>query len=116
MSKTPIERWAEDIVGGFDRLRAEREYVPDDDEVRDVWRDTMTQTTEYFDALRPAEARAQFDRWLEAHDREVAARALRDAAAEDYRVSLDCPNHCDDATRSRLHARANRLIEREAER
>lgn len=56
-------------------------YTPTTEDVRDVWLDAMTETSEYFDALRPAEALARFDRWLETHDREVAAKALEDAAA-----------------------------------
>lgn len=57
------------------------DYTPTTEEVRGIWLDAMTETSEYFDALSPAEARARFDRWLEAHDREVADKALEDAAA-----------------------------------
>lgn len=45
--------------------------------IRQAWIDSHP-----FRASTPVEEReAEFDRWLAAHDREVAAQALRDAAA-----------------------------------
>ena len=37
---------------------------------------------------------AEFDRFIA----RVRADAVKEFAHENYRVSMDCPNHCDDAT------------------
>ena len=51
-------------------------------------------------------ARAAFDRWLAQHDRQVAAKALRDAAGRiedmdmdgwEYRTAAHLNDHADDA-------------------
>lgn len=48
------------------------DFTPTTDEVRDHW----VRSQWFEDPLR----RESFDRWLAAHDRTVAAKALRDAA------------------------------------
>lgn len=64
------------------------EYVPDDDQVRAVWRDAMTETSEYFDALSPVEADRRFNAWLQARDARIAREA---AEREQMAVRLrDC--------------------------
>jgi len=46
------------------------EYTPTTDDVRECWSE----------AYQVGDREGAFDRWLAAHDREVAAKALRDAA------------------------------------
>jgi len=53
------------------------EYTPETDQIRDAWRHDRER---YTGVNRPNTYGAEFDRWLAAHDREVAAKALRDAA------------------------------------
>lgn len=50
------------------------DYTPSDAEIRDAY--------VYIDKGRRVLARAEFTRWLEAHDREVAAKELDDFAAD----------------------------------
>jgi hypothetical protein len=56
------------------------DYVPTTSTVRAGWSDGHP----FYATTGSYERYAEFDRWLAAHDREVAAKALRDAAAIDF--------------------------------
>lgn len=49
------------------------EYTPTTEEVRNSWIDYMTTEGDGWDGLSEEESQARWDRWLAAHDREVAA-------------------------------------------
>lgn len=55
------------------------EYTPTTEQMREDWGDLVVPVVAPPKSAR-AERLAEFDRWLAARDREVAAKALRDAA------------------------------------
>ncbi len=54
-------------------------YTPTTEEVKEVWCTPMTMSAAINEEAH-WEAEDQFDRWLTAHDAEVAAKALEEAA------------------------------------
>lgn len=89
---TPADLAAFPSPFAHDSVGVMSEYVPDDDEVRAVWRDAMTETSEYFDALSPAEADRRFNAWLQTHDARIASEAAESAlreAADDLRIESE---------------------------
>lgn len=84
-------------------LNGMTDQTPSTEDVRYGYRTGVTAP------LLPVEAGAAFDAWLAAHDREVAAKALRDAAA----FWGENPDEVDDETpadcRNWLRCRADRI-------
>lgn len=75
------------------------DYMPTTDEVREAWPHSRILPAHYSPTYLPTvvERRAEFDRWLAAHDAEVLAEALRTAAGSAHDLVAAHAEDCDRA-------------------